>query len=285
MADVFISYHDKTNGDRAEKIAATLESAGISCWYARRDVPAGGDFTHEVIKQIGNCTVFLLLLDDGAARSPHVETEVANAFGHKKIMPYQTDKKDVKRVKWVQYYLKQIQIVPFSDYDTLTKEVATALARPVKTVTPKPHHTKSKPETKVSLSPLEGCIIAAMLLLVIWLSIEGFRLVRDESSNWVDWPEKLSSDNFFKGVLGIFMGYYAGGFLSWGIIGFFSEEYANNLHLAKKFLQDIMLVWLLFALLLGGIIGYRANGISGVMICLALVLALCFFQVMIKESN
>ena len=206
MADVFISYHDKTNGARAAEIAATLESAGITCWYARRDVPAGGDFTHEVIKQIGDCKVFLLLLDDGAARSPHVETEVANAFGHKKIMPYQTDKKDVKRVKWVQYYLKQIQIVPFSNYDTLTKEIAMDLGRPVRTVTPEPETVTPEPQPEPELQKKTEVLVSAFTLIsVIVYSICGIFLGRAASFNWLI---KIPLDNFIKGVVGAFMGYY-----------------------------------------------------------------------------
>ena len=44
VADVFISYHEQSAGDIAAKIAAALEEAGISCWYAKRDIPAGGRF-------------------------------------------------------------------------------------------------------------------------------------------------------------------------------------------------------------------------------------------------
>ena len=55
MADVFISYHAKSAGELAAQIAAALESAGISCWYAKRDIPPGGDFARYIPPKIDAC--------------------------------------------------------------------------------------------------------------------------------------------------------------------------------------------------------------------------------------
>ena len=274
MADVFISYHDKTNGDRAEKIAATLESAGISCWYARRDVPAGGDFTHEVIKQIGDCTVFLLLLDEGAARSPHVETEVGNAFGRrKKIIPYQTDTKDIKGVSWVQYYLKQIQIVPFSDYDTLTKEIAKALGRPIKTVTPKPQPTKPspkpqaakpKPKTKTNtITFIDGFLIAVMLICVITSSMWGFIFGSQfdfVTGLWDAWGLCI-------------IGYVVGGIIV-SVVSKITYNHDNTRY-AIALMTLIAAIWYIGLAILLAITLYMANGgILVAIFCGALVLCL-----------
>ena len=288
MADVFISYHDKTNGDRAEKIAATLESAGITCWYARRDVPAGGDFTHEVIKQIGDCKVFLLLLDDGAARSPHVETEVGNAFGRrKKIMPYHTDKKDIKSVSWVQYYLKQVQIVSLPDYGTLTKEIAAALGRPVKTLTPEPQTAQQKPKIT------EAFIIEFTLIFVMNGSFFGFLWGYDTSFNWF---LTITLDDFFKGVLGAFMGYYMGWLVSYIILFIIAKRTDNpDILLGADDLNDssqskvmILVIWYLIGMILGGIIGYRISGEMGTLcggaIALFLFYAFLLLPLQLKKA-
>ena len=68
MADVFSSYHEKSAGEIAAKIADALESVGISCWYAKRDIPSGGDFARSIPTQIDACKVFLLILNDNVVR-------------------------------------------------------------------------------------------------------------------------------------------------------------------------------------------------------------------------
>ena len=127
MADVFISYHEKTEGEIAANLAKAMQRGGISCWYAKRDVTTGRDFASDVITQIRNCKVFILLLDEAASQSSHVETELANAFDRRKsihILPYQTDRTDVKKSSWVRYYLKQVQIRPLpTDLDRVVHEV------------------------------------------------------------------------------------------------------------------------------------------------------------------
>ena len=80
MADVFISYHEKSSGDLVKQIADTLESAGISCWYAKRDLPPGGKFADYIPKEIRSCKVFLLVLNEGSNHSEHVKSETNLAF-------------------------------------------------------------------------------------------------------------------------------------------------------------------------------------------------------------
>ena len=80
MADVFISYHEKSSGDLVKQIADTLESEGISCWYAKRDLPPGGKFADYIPKEIRSCKVFLLVLNEGSNHSEHVKSETNLAF-------------------------------------------------------------------------------------------------------------------------------------------------------------------------------------------------------------
>ena len=98
MADVFISYHEQSAGDIAAKIAVALEEAGISCWYAKRDLPAGGDFARDIPFQINACKVFLLILSEGVGQSRHIESEVGLASSRYNkgeditIFPFRIDK-------------------------------------------------------------------------------------------------------------------------------------------------------------------------------------------------
>ena len=117
MADVFISYHEKSAGELAEQIADALQDAGISSWCARRDLPFGGNFAREIPSQIDACRLFLLILTESVYQSEHIENEVGIAFSRRnnkeniQIVPLELG--DFTRKEWVQYYLIHTQSVKF----------------------------------------------------------------------------------------------------------------------------------------------------------------------------
>jgi TIR domain len=76
---VFIS-HSSKDRSIADAICNQLESAGIPCWIAPRDIEVGSDWTKGVIQGMGRCRVFVLVFTDQANDSEHVGREVANAF-------------------------------------------------------------------------------------------------------------------------------------------------------------------------------------------------------------
>src|SRR4029077_19763972 len=57
-----------------------LESAGIRCWIAPRDIETGSDWTRGVMQGIAKCRIFVLVLTAHANDSEHVGRELANAF-------------------------------------------------------------------------------------------------------------------------------------------------------------------------------------------------------------
>ena len=134
MADVFISYHEQSAGDIAAKIADALEEAGISCWYAKRDIPPGGDFARYIPPQIDACKVFLLILNDSVVhQSNHIENELGLAFGRLNrkeeitILPLEIG--EFKRETWIRYYLVHTQSVKIPLLDnTQAQEVTRKIA-------------------------------------------------------------------------------------------------------------------------------------------------------------
>src|SRR3981189_2371658 len=76
---VFLSYSSKDATD-AQRICAALESSGISCWMAPRDVEAGTDYPAEIVDAITSSTMFLVLLTEHSVASRHVLSEVEHAF-------------------------------------------------------------------------------------------------------------------------------------------------------------------------------------------------------------
>ena len=85
---VFISYasSDKATADR---ICSALEAAGFPCWIAPRNIEPGTDFPTAIVEAVGSAPVFVLILTENAAASPHVLSEVGHAFnGKKPIIPF-----------------------------------------------------------------------------------------------------------------------------------------------------------------------------------------------------
>jgi hypothetical protein len=71
---VFIS-HSSNDRAIADVICKRLESAGIKCWIAPRDIEAGSDWTEGIIEGIDSCRVFVLIFSGNANVSEHVRRE------------------------------------------------------------------------------------------------------------------------------------------------------------------------------------------------------------------
>lgn len=113
IKEVFISYHTKSAGEAVRKICAALEGAGISCWYAPRNV--GANYAQSIVEAIRSCRVFLLVLNKESNLSAHVLNEINCAFdrfrNHENIilLPFRID--DCVLSDDVYYYLGRIHIM------------------------------------------------------------------------------------------------------------------------------------------------------------------------------
>ena len=76
--DVFISYssQDKQIADAA---CATLESLGIRCWIAPRDILPGSEYGAAIIEAIHQSRVLVLVFSSHANQSPQIGREVERA--------------------------------------------------------------------------------------------------------------------------------------------------------------------------------------------------------------
>ena len=75
---VFIS-HSSKDRETADAICAHLESAGIKCWIAPRDIEPGATWSKGIIQGLDACRVLVLVFSEHANDSDHVEREVAKA--------------------------------------------------------------------------------------------------------------------------------------------------------------------------------------------------------------
>ena len=76
--DLFISHstRDKTAADAA---CAALESAGIRCWIAPRDITPGVEWGEAIIDAISQCRVMVLIFSANANESSQIRREVERA--------------------------------------------------------------------------------------------------------------------------------------------------------------------------------------------------------------
>ena len=81
----FVS-HAKTDAKQATDIAAALESRGVACWIAPRDVEPGRNFGDEIIRGIDACRAFILVLSSASNGSDFVAKELATAVDKKKTV-------------------------------------------------------------------------------------------------------------------------------------------------------------------------------------------------------
>jgi hypothetical protein len=76
--DVFISYsvHDKLT---AQAVCATLESNGIRCWIAPRDIMPGSEYGDAIVEAINQSRALVLVFSSNANQSPQIRREVERA--------------------------------------------------------------------------------------------------------------------------------------------------------------------------------------------------------------
>ncbi len=76
--DVFISYSSKDK-PVADAACATLESNGVRCWIAPRDVSPGVAYAESLVNGLSNSRVMVLVFSANSNRSPQVLREVERA--------------------------------------------------------------------------------------------------------------------------------------------------------------------------------------------------------------
>jgi hypothetical protein len=103
--DVFISYssQDKPTADAA---CATLESRGIRCWVAPRDVLPGEDYPSALVRAINQSKVVVFIFSSHSNDSPHVARELERAANRSiPILPLRIE--DVTPSPSVEYFISR----------------------------------------------------------------------------------------------------------------------------------------------------------------------------------
>jgi hypothetical protein len=159
--DIFISH---ANEDEKHATAAcdALESGGVRCWIAPRDIDPGKNWSAEIIKGIESSRTMLVILSAHANESNHIRREVGQADErHLPLITFRVE--DVKPADSLAYYLDSTH---WLDAFPRPKEKHPQLVAAVKrllTVGPPPPEPAPRPRPR---SPRWPFVAGAALLTV-----------------------------------------------------------------------------------------------------------------------
>lgn len=102
--DIFVSYCTKSDRDAAHDLVAHVESRGIECWIAPRDVQGGMEWAAEIVNAITVAKVMVLIFSASANSSPQVRREVMLAV-HRgvRVVPFRIE--DIAPAASLEYFL------------------------------------------------------------------------------------------------------------------------------------------------------------------------------------
>jgi TIR domain len=103
-SDIFVSYCTKSDRDAAYDLVAHVESRGIECWIAPRDVQGGMEWAAEIVNAITMARVMVLIFSASANSSPQVRREVMLAV-HRgvRVVPFRVQ--DIAPAASLEYFL------------------------------------------------------------------------------------------------------------------------------------------------------------------------------------
>lgn len=162
---VFISYAKK-NRNVADAVCAKLESRGIACWYAPRNILAGTSWASAIVEGIDGSELGIVVLSSHSNRSRHVHNEIERIVSRGlPLIPFRVE--DVEPSKDLELFLSSPHWLdaftpPVEDHvERLVETVEAVLDG--RTVTPPPpaaHRRERRSGVGVLIRP-----IAIMLVL------------------------------------------------------------------------------------------------------------------------
>jgi TIR domain len=103
-SDIFVSYCTNSDREVAHDLVAYVESRGIECWIAPRDVQGGMEWAEEIVNAITVAKVMVLIFSASANNSPQVHREVMLA-AHRgvRVVPFRIE--DIAPAASLEYFL------------------------------------------------------------------------------------------------------------------------------------------------------------------------------------
>ena len=176
--DVFLSYSTK-DAAITEKICATIESRGVRCWMAPRDVQPGTSYAQSIIEAINSSPVMVVVLSKNSDQSEQVQREVERAGSRKgmALIPVRVENilpsGHMEYFLSAQHWLDAFQPPLQPHLDRLAQTVVATLARKRGEPVPPIHvSAPARPQPKISDSKMKSLVAAiASAAMVLTLTI------------------------------------------------------------------------------------------------------------------
>lgn len=217
---VFISYSSKDLA-LANKICHFLESNGIQCWIAPRNIAPGMAYPNAIMRGIKSSDTFLLVVTSNSIHSAHVNNETDIAFNlGKRIIPIKVE--DAPLGDSMTYYLARKQWIVANhnleaglqnllhvlrNYYPAPAPCPNPIPSPAPNPTPSPlpspekSHSKRK---KITLLIILGIVINIIIIGVL-LSLDDNKPIakndQDYSEEIVAVEEIVDTTNYLQGTL------------------------------------------------------------------------------------
>jgi TolB-like protein/Flp pilus assembly protein TadD len=163
--DVFISYASQDKAV-ADVVCEALESAGVACWIAPRNVTPGEFYAESIVHAIDSTKVIVLILSQNAADSQHVLSEVERARSRRHpIVSLRIDLAQLPAA--LEYFLNTSQWLDASatGVDRAMPKLIAAVKNAVAQPSARARDNASPPET-LKLSHRRSRLLAALAIIV-----------------------------------------------------------------------------------------------------------------------
>ncbi|HWS64600.1 MAG TPA: TIR domain-containing protein [Steroidobacteraceae bacterium] len=161
---VFLSYasHDT---QIANTVCRELESRGLRCWIAPRDVAPGALYADAIVRAINDSKVLLIVLSQSAVASSHVGREIERAASkHKQIIALRIDTAPLSPA--LEYFLSESQWidVPALGMPAALSKLANAVEQG-----PMPSHLNPVDDRVVKVTTGTGArrVVAAVAVVIV----------------------------------------------------------------------------------------------------------------------
>ena len=177
--DVFVSYasEDKIVADA---VCGMLESHGVRCWIAPRDVLPGVAYGEAIIDAIRGCRVMILVFSSKSNSSAHIPKEIERAVSAGvSVIPFRIE--DVRPGKSLDYFIGSVHWLdaltrPLEQHlERLVQNVQTLLSRDAAVIEPKKSSAIAAPAPSVASSPMRPpwlyAALGIMAVLVVVFAV------------------------------------------------------------------------------------------------------------------
>jgi Tol biopolymer transport system component len=189
---IFISYAANDAGT-ANSACGYLESRGVHCWIAPRNVKPGAQYADAIVRAINEATAMVVVMSASAMASSHVRREVERAAAkHKPIIAFRIDAAALNPA--LEYFLSESQWidVPALGLEPALARLASAMGEaPAATAAPpvplsEPSTEIPRPKSARLTKTTLGVSAAAAVAVLAIAALLVYGLPRNAANHWRD---------------------------------------------------------------------------------------------------